>query len=384
MKNFVPNPALMIIIAAFIMLALGGCGLIGNFTEERKDAQLSEHRIDITEVDRAVEEALASGGKYIIIEDTSEEKKLVVPDLHLLWDVRYLRISLAPDTKWETVLLQLEQELIGAGGELQKVEHKDSAAAQVITATIGITPEVEGKQAPPVTTHVVTLLVGKPQEPAPKLALIIDDFGAGVAGTEDMLALDLPLTFAVIPFRPFSQAEAQAAVENGFEVLLHLPMQPLNEQLSPGPGAITVEMSPEEIRLALQQALAQIPGAVGVNNHMGSRATAMKEIVAPLLMEVQKHNLFFVDSATTGKSVLPEVAHQLGLPLAVNRLFLDNQRDVDMIKTQLERAGALAKKEGEAVAIGHVHPAMAQALTEFAPEFAKLGVKLVFVSQLVK
>ena len=143
-------------------------------------------------------------------------------------------------------------------------------------------------------------------------------------------------------------------------------------------------MAPEEIREAVAAALEEVPGAVGVNNHMGSKVTAREELMLPFLEAVGERGLFFIDSRTTNKSVAAALARQLAIPTAENRIFLDNERELESIKAQLRRAAELAREEGEVIAIGHVHPAMAQALQEFVPELEEQGVELVFASQLAR
>ena len=385
MKRAVLSFLLLII----FVTALAGCGLFsGRETEEPVKEEGEEIvEVPVGEVDRALETALARGDRYIIVADETREQEVLVPGsppTRLIWNRRVLRVSLPEELPMASYLAALEEELAAVGAEIRKKEEGGTDTALVVTLEVGIRPEVAGREVS-LVTHGLTLLQGKAAPPEKgKLAIIIDDFGGGVAGTREMMELEIPLTFAVIPHRNSSQREAQEARERGYQVLLHMPMEPLNEKLPPGPGAITAGMAPEEIREAVAAALEEVPGAVGVNNHMGSKVTAREELMLPFLEAVGERGLFFIDSRTTNKSVAAALARQLAIPTAENRIFLDNERELESIKAQLRRAAELAREEGEVIAIGHVHPAMAQALQEFVPELEEQGVELVFASQLAR
>jgi polysaccharide deacetylase 2 family uncharacterized protein YibQ len=378
----------LLLLSVLFLTVLAGCRLLPGRNPDPGDKGEGEVvLVPVEEVDRALETALARGGKFIIVDDETRQADMALPGSprsRVIWNRRALRVSLPGEMPMTSYLTALQEELIAAGAKVADLEEKETAAARVVTLEVEITPEVAGRQVP-LVTHELILIQGKSESTQKgKLALIIDDFGGGVAGTREMMDLDIPLTFAVIPHRSKSQKEAQEARERGYQVLLHMPMEPLNEKLSPGPGAITAGMSPDQVREAVAAALAEVPGAIGVNNHMGSRVTAREEIMIPFLEAVGERGLFFIDSRTTNKSVAAALARQLGIPAAENRLFLDNEKEPESIKKQLWRAADLAREQGEVIAIGHVHPAMVQALQEFVAELEGQGVELVFASQLVR
>lgn len=223
------------------------------------------------------------------------------------------------------------------------------------------------------------------REPArARLAIVIDDWGYAWPAAETFLAMDVPLTVAVIPFLPYSQEQAAAARQRGFEVLVHLPMEPLDPAVDPGPHAITTALPPDEIRRRVEAAIDAVPGAVGVNNHMGSKATADRHVMELVLETVRRRGLFFVDSHTTAQSVVGEVAAGLGVPWARNDLFLDGERSVDYVRSRLLLAARRALETGQAVAIGHVHPATAAAVASVLPELRRQGIEIVPVSALLE
>lgn len=217
-----------------------------------------------------------------------------------------------------------------------------------------------------------------------RLAIVIDDWGYSWPAAEAFLALDAPLTAAVLPNAPYARRQALLARRRGFEVLVHLPMEPQSPHADPGDGAITTDLPDEEIRHRVEQAIEAVPGAVGVSNHMGSRATADPRVMAQVLAVVGERGLFFLDSHTTPDSVAGRVAEAVGVPWAQNQVFLDSQPDPAAVRRQLELAVRRALATGYAIAIGHVRPATARVLAEALPELRRRGIELVPVSALIR
>lgn len=224
-----------------------------------------------------------------------------------------------------------------------------------------------------------------PVPPKARMAIVIDDLGAGQAGSDELLAFPLPLTFAVLPGTAYADEVVETAQANGQTVLLHLPMEPVNlADNNPGADAIYVAMTDEEIRRQTGLLLDRLPGVAGVNNHMGSAATADARVMAAVLAEVQARGLFFLDSRTTAASVVAAEAERIGLPYAENDLFLDLERTVPAVKAMVAEAIERALAHGTFIAIAHPHPSVAEALYEMIPEFQAAGVALVPVTELLR
>ena len=217
-----------------------------------------------------------------------------------------------------------------------------------------------------------------------RLAIVIDDWGYDWQAADSFLSLDAPLTVAVIPFLPYTRRQAVEARQRGFEVLVHLPMQPQDPRLDPGPNAITTDLPDDEIRRRVELAIDAVPGAVGVSNHMGSRATADRRVMEQVLAAVARRGLFFLDSHTTPASVVGDVAREFGMPWAQNNLFLDGQHDVLAVRKRLELGARRALARGHAIVIGHVRPATAAAVASLLPELRRQGIEVVPVSALLQ
>ncbi len=239
--------------------------------------------------------------------------------------------------------------------------------------------------APPKTAAKPAL---KSAPPAPvkeaAIVIIIDDMGNNPKEIDDVLALPGPVAVAVLPLLRYSKETAKRAEAVGLTVLLHLPMQPKGNPKGLGPGALISGMSQEDINDTLSKDLASVPGAEGVNNHMGSLLTEDPAAMGALMADIKSRKLFFVDSLTTSGSAAWRMAKKAGVPFARRDVFLDDLSDETYITAQFERLVAVAKKRGIAVAIGHPRPMTLKVLGEEIPDLPKRGVRLAGVSEALK
>ncbi|HAF99429.1 MAG TPA: divergent polysaccharide deacetylase family protein [Paenibacillus lactis] len=225
------------------------------------------------------------------------------------------------------------------------------------------------------------------QEEKAKLAVIIDDFGNGQKGTQEMLNLPVKITVAVMPFLPTSKKDAEAAHRHGHDVIIHMPMEPKKGRSSwLGPGAILSSLTDEEIRQRMEEAIDSIPYAVGLNNHMGSKITGDERGMSIVLDVCRARGLFFIDSKTNYHSVVGKLAVEKGMPSIANDIFLDDIHAVQHVSKQLQTAAQQAEERTFCIAIGHVGVygiRTAEALKKSIPELQK-KVEFVGISDLVR
>jgi polysaccharide deacetylase 2 family uncharacterized protein YibQ len=221
---------------------------------------------------------------------------------------------------------------------------------------------------------------------ANRVAIIIDD--VGYHGELDALATSIPfpLTFSVLPGLDCSTASAVRLREAGCEVMLHLPMEPERyPEHNPGPGALYTFMTHDELRWTIRDDIRSVPGARGVNNHMGSLFTMREDLLSVVFEELKRHGLYFVDSRTTTETVAQKVAQRHGVRTAGRSVFIDNSEDVLAITSQLELLFQTASREHSAIGIGHFREST---LVVLAAEVPKLclrypEVELVHASDVV-
>ncbi len=216
-----------------------------------------------------------------------------------------------------------------------------------------------------------------------RLAIILDDLGNDRAAADAVFALPYPLTVSVLPYHTHSVDIAEEAHRRSYEVMLHLPMQSVGNE-TPEAHELHPGMTADEIPVLFEQMMQSVPYAAGVNNHQGSQATADPALMEELMPVLQKWNLFYVDSRTTAATVAYDTAQRLGIRSGFRNVpFLDDVAEAAAVRKQLELALRGAKEKGEAIAIGHPHPATLRVLREVLPQAGARGVQLVYVSDLV-
>jgi len=216
-----------------------------------------------------------------------------------------------------------------------------------------------------------------------RLAIILDDLGNDRRVADAIFELPYPLTISVLPNHEHSQEIAKEAERRGYQVMLHLPMQAVSTE-KPEAQELRPGMPAGEVSKLVNQFLQDIPGAVGVNNHQGSEATSDPALMRELMPVLRDHHLFYIDSRTTAATVAYETAQSSRVPSAFRNVpFLDDVREVAAVRKQLELALRGAREKGEAVAIGHPHPATLEALREVLPNAQSEGVRLALASELV-
>jgi len=266
-------------------------------------------------------------------------------DLELENAARNTKLAIANDLSSEVVRLRLILE---------------TEAFDLHLGLAAVTPAIPPTAAPPTPKPGPTPRTRPAPDARGRLAILLDDAGQKLDVVPDAAALPREVGFAILPFLPKSAESAEVLYGAGHEIWLHLPMEPENYPANnPGPGAILMSMSTNELRAAVHAAIDNIPHAVGVNNHMGSKVTTIR-------------------------TVAEDAAVGLGVPVNRRHVFLDNERDRAAIRRQLEEAVRRCRLEGEIIAIGHVDPITIEVLAEELPGISKRGADLVRPSALVR
>jgi len=213
-----------------------------------------------------------------------------------------------------------------------------------------------------------------------RIAIVIDDIGYRYT---DKHALSLPgaITYSILPHTPYGKRIAIKANAKHKDVMLHIPMEAENGKKL-GPGALTSAMNKEEIIASLNASLAEVPFAIGINNHMGSHLTQLDAPMTWTMNFLKQHHLLFLDSKTSPYSKAGSIAKSVGVPVQNRHVFLDNQLTERYITKQFQSLINHAKSQKVAIAIAHPHPETIQALKRLIPTLAKNNVELVPLSAL--
>ena len=227
-----------------------------------------------------------------------------------------------------------------------------------------------------------------PEKPKPELkgriGIIIDDFGYRNDEISDgFLEIDAHLTYAIIPGHRYSTSFGEKAVDAGYEVIVHMPMENTGKTYGEEDFVLTTKMNNETIERRLKNALKEIPTAIGMNNHQGSKASADQSVMSNVAKVMKEKGLFFIDSRTTVETIGETTMEVFGVPTARRNIFLDNEDDEEKIEKQLMKLVKRSEELGAAIGIGHVKPKTLNVLSDQIPELQKKGYKFEFVSKML-
>jgi polysaccharide deacetylase 2 family uncharacterized protein YibQ len=221
-------------------------------------------------------------------------------------------------------------------------------------------------------------------ETIPRIAIIIDDLGYGLAAGERAVSLPGPVAYAVLPATPRGRVLAEKAHANGKEVLLHLPLQSVTQKQTDEPGGLLLDMTRGQFASTFTESFESVPHVVGINSHRGSLLTRHPGHMAWLMEEIsQRGKLLFVDSYTTHESVALKLAREAGVPAVRRDVFLDPDKAPGTVEREFARLKRLARQRGFAVGIGHPYPQTLSLLEDELPKLEDEGFELVSISRYV-
>ena len=263
-----------------------------------------------------------------------------------------------------------------------------SSSASAAPAAAPSVKKAAGQPKAPAKQNAAPLKAAPASAPRPntpsavkgKLAVVIDDAGRDLASQHVYESLGIPLTLAVMPNQVHTRDAVLSWHAHGLPVILHQPMESVSG-IGMESKVILTSMSDEEIRSLLKSSLSQVPEAVGINNHQGSKATTDRHTMEVVMNELHHRHLFFFDSRTNSTTAADGAAASYGVPYVRNDLFVDNEADVAAI---IREAAKRAQKYGTYVIIGHCRPKTAEAFRQMVPQLEKEGIQFVYVSSLAK
>jgi len=230
--------------------------------------------------------------------------------------------------------------------------------------------------------------VALPEKPIPDvkgmIGIVIDDFGyRNDEISEGFLDLDANLTYAIIPGHRYSTSFGEKAVDAGYEVIVHMPMENTGKTYGEEEYVLMTKMDNETIERRLNNALKEIPTAIGMNNHQGSKASADQNVMSNIAKVMKEKSLFFLDSRTTVETIGETTMEVFGVPTARRNVFLDNEDDEQKIERQLMKLVKRSEELGAAIGIGHVKPKTLNVLSDQIPKLMKKGYRFEFVSKML-
>ena len=253
--------------------------------------------------------------------------------------------------------------------------HRSLKSSQTMTGSLIVNSNTE-----------LQLTFEKPQ-PRARISIVIDDMGHMSRGFKIYRNMGHPLTMAFLPFYDTTTMQSEIAFKEGFEIMLHMPMQPNHRLYFRSPLVIETDLDDEEVRSRVRQSLKAVPLAQGFNNHQGSKATKDLDLMRIVMDEVSQHRkLYFIDSITTGSSKAYEAATEAGFSATKrNSDFLDNVKTHKAVTKKLEELIALSlRSKGVRLAIIHESKVSAKAVNQVLPKLESLNIEVVSPSDFIE
>ncbi|MDH5706163.1 MAG: divergent polysaccharide deacetylase family protein [Candidatus Aminicenantes bacterium] len=374
-KEGQPPPFIFLIFSLLVVLSVLGLDFIGWKKGERSyffSLLLGEKKVTWSQ--EALEQViLQSLGSHGVSSDSIQQFRDPGGVLHLMIDLS--------SSTYRELESSLESELNRANASLLDKQERKGQDKKYFLWQV----EAEDEKGLIILFSVHEERTPLKKEPKNKVAIIIDDMGYSLEAIREICSLKAPLTVSVLPYSPLAQETAWIAYQSGLEVMLHLPLESINNtENNDMEGLIHSRMSREEIERMVDSELEQVPYIKGVNNHMGSKITANRPLMNIILQRLMDRDLFFVDSRTSGRSVAYRVAQSLGIPSTFRNVFLDGSSQEEYIQKKLIELFRLAQKKGKAVGIGHPFKETLKVLKENLDRVNEFDLELVLVSQIVE
>ena len=244
----------------------------------------------------------------------------------------------------------------------------------------------EKKEQPPSGGEIGEIKPSRQQDQKYRISVIIDDVGYPSEMLEPYLRFEGKLSFSVLPFLEKSTAHARLLHERGFEIMVHIPMEPVDyPAIDPGPSALFLIDTRQSVEEKIWMMIRENPYAVGANNHMGSRITQDPEMMNWTMSVLRQAGFYFIDSVTSPETCAFDYALREKLPAARRDVFLDNVDSYSAIDAQFEKLKQIARQRGTAIGIGHIQ--RTHTLKVLAAQLGRLeaeNISLVFASEAVK
>ncbi len=218
----------------------------------------------------------------------------------------------------------------------------------------------------------------------PRIAIVIGGLGIGAAATGNAISkLPASVTLAFAPYGADMPRWAGRARIKGHELLLQLPMEPADyPDNDPGPQTLVSALTTEQNLDRLHWLLSRLQGYVGVMNLMGARFTANEAALSPILRDVAKRGLLYLDDGTAPKSAAAQIAGSIQAPFLKADLVIDTAPNWGEIDAALAKLEAIAAERGSAVGIASASPVSIERIARWAKAAEARGIKIVPLSVL--
>jgi polysaccharide deacetylase 2 family uncharacterized protein YibQ len=245
----------------------------------------------------------------------------------------------------------------------------------------GMIPRVSADGARPLVAYARPVTETAANAKMPRIALVVSGLGISSTSTGEALKLPAAVSLAFAPYGSDLERTAARARGEGHELLLQLPMEPFDyPDNDPGPQTLLLSLAPEQNIDRMHWLMSRFQGYVGVANYMGSRFTASEPALSPMLREVAKRGLMYLDDGASPRSLAGQIATGNGMAFAKASVMLDAVPTPNEIDRALMRLESMARDNGIAVGVATTLPVSIARLAKWAKTAESRGFLLVPIS----
>lgn len=219
-----------------------------------------------------------------------------------------------------------------------------------------------------------------------RVAIVISGLGLSQTGSQKAVQqLPAGVTLAFAASGNSLQRWMQEARRKGHEILLQVPFEPFDYPANdPGPGTLLTASSAKDNIVRLHQAMARVTNYTGIVNYQGARYLSDEKALRPVLQDVAKRGLLFLDDGTSSLSKTNSVSDAIKLPHAFADVVLDGQVQTQAILRKLDELGRIADRQGTAIGVAAAYDESIDAVRKWAEEATQRGIEIVGVSAIVR
>lgn len=249
----------------------------------------------------------------------------------------------------------------------------------------GLLPRISADGKTPAKLYARPVTADQADPETAKIAIMLGGMGLSATSTSvaiNQLPADITLAFA--PYAKGLQEWVHKARQNGHEVMLQLPMEPFDyPDNDPGPHTLLSSLPPQDNIRRLEWLMARFTGYFGVTNYMGAKFTASADALRPVLRQITRRGLVYIEDGSSARTNSRKIARQLGLTATAADLTIDTIPNTEAIEANLGRLETIALERGVALGVGSALPVTMKRLVEWTKTLSARGIILVPVSATV-
>jgi polysaccharide deacetylase 2 family uncharacterized protein YibQ len=218
-----------------------------------------------------------------------------------------------------------------------------------------------------------------------RVAIVVGGLGLSQTGSQKAIR-ELPpeVTLGFAASGNSLQRWMQEARREGHEILLQVPLEPFGYPgTNPGPDTLLAG-DPAKVNIdRLHRSMAKITNYTGIMNYLGGRFLSEQAALEPVMRDIGKRGLLFLDDASSAQSLSGGIAKAISAPQGFADVLLDGEVTEAAVLRKLDELERIARRNGQAIGVASAFDESIAAISKWSREAGGRGIEIVGVSALV-